>query len=110
MGASNPAVVDQMVVEARLPGAPTCLLVSVSGDRDQDRVPAALLLPKPGRKLVAIHPGESDIEEHHLRSMLAGGDERLLAAVGNPRIVARELQEFGHPVRRVHSVLDDEHP
>src|SRR3954468_9248936 len=101
---------EKVVVNTRLPGASEGLIVSVSAQGNQDRVPAALLLPEPRRQFIAIHPGEPDVQEDHLRSVLAGGDEGLLAAVGYPRIVARHPQEFGHPARRVHSVLDDEHP
>src|SRR5512140_908747 len=65
---------DKVVVDARLLGASKCLLVSVTGQSNQDYVPTALLLPEPRRQFVAIHPGEPDIEEHHLRSVLAGSD------------------------------------
>src|SRR3954469_7413873 len=101
---------EKVGVNTRFPGATKGLIVSVSAQGNQDRVPAALLLPEPRCQFIAIHPGEPDVQEYHLRSVLAGGDEGRLAAVGDPRIVARHPQQFGHPVRRVHSALDDEHP
>src|SRR3954447_3088988 len=101
---------EKVVVNPRFLGASKGLIVPVSAQGNQDRVPAALLLPEPRRQFIAIHHGEPDVQEYHLRSMLAGGDEGLLATVGYPRIIARHPQQFDHPVRRVHAVLDDEHP
>ena len=97
-------------LKPRLLRAVAGLLLPVAGDGDQDRVLAALLPPERGRQLVAVHAGEADVQEHHLGPMLAGRGEGLLAVVGDPDLVARELQEPGHPVRRVHVVVDDEHP
>src|SRR3954463_5280223 len=79
---------EKVVVNTRSPGAPKGLIVSVSAQGNQDRVPAALLLPEPRCQFIAIHPGEPDVQQYHLRSVLAGGGERLPAAVGYPRIVA----------------------
>ena len=63
------------------------------------------------RHLVAVHAGKADIEEHHLGAVAAGRFDGVDAGMRRSAPSWPEsVQEPGHPLRRVHVVVDDEHP
>src|SRR5438270_2873536 len=70
---------DQVMVEPRLAGPPSVLLMTVAGDGDDAGVPAAVLGPEHAGDLVAVHPRQPDVEQHHLGPERAGRLEGGLA-------------------------------
>src|SRR5581483_10573792 len=79
---------DQMVMKARFPRAATIVLPPVSGNGDEYRRLADVLLAKPGDHLVAVHSRQPDIEQDELRPMRARGLDRVGAVRCGPDIMA----------------------
>ena len=61
---------DEMVVEARVERVLAILLLPIPGDSDQYRLCRPRLCPEPARKRVAVHAGQSDIEQEDIGQLL----------------------------------------
>ena len=58
---------DQVEIEAGVPGTPRVLWLPVAGEREQPELLVAGHVPDPRRQLVAVHPREPDVEDRHVR-------------------------------------------
>ena len=68
-----------------------------------------MLRADPSRNLVAVHLGQADVEQHHVRVRRAHPLERIAAAVRRLRVVAADPEQRGERIGRVLVVVDDEH-
>src|SRR5205807_9006981 len=82
----------------------------MSGYGNQERSPGYRLLPELPRNFQTVDPGQSDVQENHVRLV---SDRRLqgrLPACGNFSVMAGEAKQFGGRCRRVLMILDDQDP
>src|SRR5262249_8625200 len=98
---------DQVVVEARLPGAAAVLLLPPAGQSHQQGAPAALL-PDPPRRLVAIELRQLDVEEGEGRLQRPPPPNRPQAVVGGLDVVAQQAQQQGEAVGGVLVIVHDQ--
>src|SRR4051812_29665833 len=84
----------EMVVEPRLAGTAAVFVLAISRDGDDDGGRAARFFPEDLRDLVAVHPREADVEEHEFRLQEACRLDRGRPVVGDPGVVAEELEQL----------------
>src|SRR5262249_11955967 len=58
---------DQVVIEARLPGALPVAVLAVAGDGDDQEAVELRAAAQAARHLVAVDPRQADVEQHHVR-------------------------------------------
>src|SRR4051812_16649984 len=79
---------DEVVVKPGFAGSLEVFVLSVTGDGDEECLPAVTLLSKPGSDLVSIHAREADVEENDLGAVHADRLDGLRPAVGDVDLVA----------------------
>jgi hypothetical protein len=99
---------EQMEVDARVARLSSILGSSVTRHGDDDSTLEGCLLPEPQGDLIAIHVGQTEVQQDHLRSPAQGGCDRLRGVAGGLDFMAMELQEPGHALDGVHAIIDHE--
>src|SRR5262245_59494021 len=79
---------DEMVVEARILGPPPVALLPVAGHGDEAHPLQPLLLPQAAGDLVAVHPRQADVQQHHVGLLGQGEFQRLWPRVDGPDLMA----------------------
>src|SRR6185503_9379128 len=82
------------------------LSVGGSGERHENGL--VLLRPKTHGELVAVHAGQTDVEQHQIRTMLAEEIERAAGVGGDPDTMIPTLEEGGDSLRGVLLVFHDQ--
>lgn len=67
---------DQMVVKTRFPGAALDLGITIARNRNDQGI-GTKVLPELFRDFIAVHAGESDIEEHRVGAFIGSRGNRV---------------------------------
>ncbi len=95
-----------MVVESRLVQPIHIAPVTGNGDQPDGRKRRA----QSARELIAVHAGQTKVEQGDLRLQFVDGRQRRIPIGEPPRLVAPRLKEQPQRVRHVGFVVYDEHP
>jgi hypothetical protein len=101
---------DQVVVDPCRVGLLPVLRLPIARNRDDDRVLAGLRPLESQGDLVAIHAGQSDVEQDEIRPLLEGPLDRLATLAGDLNLIAEDSQQPGHTFTGILVVLNDENP
>src|SRR5436190_9548433 len=99
---------DQMSNEPRLHRHAPRALVTVTGERDESG--GVVLDADLACHFIAVHPGQTNVEEYDLRPPFEVHFERGPAIVRYPNLVAHLLEKIGEGFGRVDVVIDHEDP
>ncbi len=104
----------EVVVEAGFLGAPTVLVLTISGDRYQQlaarRLATAAVRAKGSSHFVAIHAGQTDVEENDIGPVLLGRDNGRGSVESDTAVETPEVEEVAQAFSCVAVVIHHQHP
>ena len=101
---------DHVRVESGLARLLAVFRLSPPRERDQHQILTPWFLPDAPADFIAIHPRQTDIEQHDVGPDSAGSLEGGHAVVCLMRLMAGQVQQHGKRFRPVLAVVDDQDP
>src|SRR5688500_11329284 len=97
-----------MGVESGLLRFSAVFLLTPAGESDQQQVAVPALSANAASRVVAVEPGQTDIEQDDIWPECSRCLYRLQSIVRQIRVVAGELEQHREAFRRVPVVIDDQ--
>lgn len=98
-----------MFVKAGLESELDITLLTVAGDRNETHLCGVGLLAQLSCERIAIHSGQSNVEERESRAKGLDVGQRRWAIVGDARFAAERMQNLGKHLGAIRVVIYNEH-
>jgi hypothetical protein len=90
---------------SRFMGPAAVLLLTIAGQGHHQRLAQRGLLPQPAGRLVAVHAGPADVQQHDLGGRAPCRGECRRAILGDLYLVPLQAQQHGEAVSRIRVVV-----